>query len=136
MEALLGIDYGEANIGLAYGREGLVTPIRVISGKNEHTAISTILRVVEEYDIDRFILGLPLTLGDRETPKSQQVRRFARLLKSKSKLPLDFVSEFHTSKDAAGLMLSSGVSQKGRRIDDHYAASLILKRYFRQKSED
>jgi putative Holliday junction resolvase len=128
---ILGIDYGSANIGLAFGREGIVTPIKVISGKNAYTAISDILRVIKEYAVGKIVLGLPLTIDDKETLKSKEVRNFAKLLKIKAKIPIEFINEFYTSKDASIVMLNSGVSQKNRRIEDHYSAALILKRYFR-----
>jgi putative Holliday junction resolvase len=130
---VLGIDYGSANIGLAFGRGEIVTPIRIISGKNPFTAISEILRVIKEYDIGKIVMGLPLTVDDKETPKSLEVRKFAKLLKIKAKIPIEFVNEFYTSKDASEVMLNSGVSQKNRRMDDHYSASIILKRYFRDE---
>lgn len=131
-EGILGIDYGTANIGLAFGRDGVVSPIRVISGKNANSAISEISRVVKEYGASKIVVGLPLTADDKETPKSLEVRKFVKLLKAKIKLPVEFVNEFYTSKDASIVMLNVGVSQKGRRVDDHYSASLILKRYFNE----
>ena len=43
---VLGIDYGETNIGLAFGRNRLVSPIKTVSGKNTPLAINEILKVV------------------------------------------------------------------------------------------
>jgi len=133
VKSLLGIDYGETNIGLAFGRGGEVSPVRVISGKNPHTAISTIGRVIIEHDIDTIIVGLPLTIENKETQESLKVRRFVKLLKVKIKKPVTFVNEYSTSKDATKVMLRMGVSQKRRRIKDHYAAALILKKYYREQ---
>ena len=132
-KSILGIDYGETNIGLAFGRGGEVSPLRVISGKNPHTAISVIGRVIIEHDIDIIVAGLPLTIENKETPESLKVRRFIKLLKVKIKKPVVFVNEYSTSKDATKVMLSMGVSQKRRREKDHYSAALILKRYYREK---
>jgi putative holliday junction resolvase len=130
--SLLGIDYGEANIGLAFGRDGVATPLRVVSGKNSHSAINDIARVVEEYDVDKIIMGLPLSVDGKETAESLVVRKFTKLLKAKIKLPLEFVDEYYTTKATSGIMLNSGVSQKNRRTKDHYSASLILRRYYKQ----
>lgn len=132
--SILGIDYGETNIGLAFGRGGEVTPIRIISGKNPHTAISEIARTVVEYDVDKIVIGLPLSLENKETPQSLKVRHFAKLLKSKIKKPVEFVNEFSTSKKATKVMLNMGVSQRRRETKDHFSAALILRNYYRQKS--
>lgn len=131
---VLGIDYGETNIGLAFGRAGLVTPLRVVPGKNPHTAVSQIARVMKEYSISRVVMGLPLTLAGKETPESLKVRQFAKLLRSKIKMPIEFINEFSTSKEATKVMLNQGVSQKRRQTKDHYSAAIILKRYFRENT--
>ena len=47
-EKILGIDYGEVNIGLAFGINNLVSPLKVISGRNANTAISEISRYILE----------------------------------------------------------------------------------------
>lgn len=131
--SLLGIDYGESNIGIAFGRAGSVNPLRVISGKSKETAISEILRIVEDYDIDKIVLGIPLTFEGKETPKSLEVRKFAKLMRIKIKKPVIFVNEHSTSKKATKVMLNMGVPQKARQEKDHYSAALILKKYFREK---
>ena len=132
-KGILGIDYGETNIGLAFGRAGEVLPLKIISGKNPHTAISVIGRTIIEYDAKTIIVGLPLTMENKETSESLKVRRFVKLLKVKIKKPVVFVNEHSTSKDATKIMLSMGVSQKRRRLKDHYSAALILKKYYREK---
>lgn len=129
--SILGVDYGDSRVGLAFGRDGVVTPIRVVSGKDPHTAVSRIARVVKEYNIDEIVVGLPLTAEGKETPKSQEVRRFANLLKSKIKKPVHFENEHSTTKGATKLMLNMGVSQKRRRTKDHYSAAIILRKYYR-----
>ncbi|MBD3366039.1 Holliday junction resolvase RuvX [candidate division WWE3 bacterium] len=131
---ILGIDYGETNIGLAFGRGGMVTPLRVVSGKNDNTAVSAIGRVAKEYKVARFVVGLPLTVEGKETPQSLKVRKFVKVLKSQLKLPVDLVSEHSTSKGAVKVMLNAGVSQKRRRTKDHYSAAIILRRYFRNRT--
>ena len=132
-KSILGIDYGETNIGLAFGRGGEVYPIKIISGKNSHAAISSIGRVIIEHDIDIIVVGLPLTIEDKETPESLKVRRFVNLLKVSIKKPVIFASEYSTSKDATKVMLSMGVAQKRRRKKDHYSAALILKKYYQEQ---
>ncbi len=133
-ESVLAIDYGESNIGIAFGRDGTVTPLRVISGKNADTAITEIARIIEDYDVDKLVLGLPLNMQGKETPESIKVRQFAKRLKIKIKKPLVFVDEHSSTKNATKMMLNLGVSQKRRRTKDHFSAAIVLKKYFRQNS--
>lgn len=129
-EILLGIDYGERNIGLAFGRNGFATPLHTISGANTEEAIKEISRFCIESKITKIIIGLPLTADNKETKKSHEIRRFAKRLKIVLKKPLEYVNEYQTTKDAIEGAIEMGVSQKSRRTVDHIAAALILKQYY------
>jgi putative holliday junction resolvase len=132
-EILLGVDYGSSRIGLAFGRKGLVEPLKVVSGKNDTVAINEISRVSLENRITKIVVGLPLTYDGKETLQSKEVRRFAKLLKIRLKKPIVFVDEYGSSKESVRSMLGLGVAKKARRTIDHYAAAVILKSYFDQK---
>ena len=129
-ETLLGIDYGETNIGLAFGRNGLVQPLRTIPGKNVNEAIKEISRLVLENRVDKLIMGLPLTAEGKETKESHKVRSFSKHLKIYLKKPLIFVNEHLSTKKALADALSLGMNQKSRRNIDHLSAAIILKNYY------
>lgn len=132
-ESLLGIDYGSANIGLAFGSVGLVLPLRVVSGKNEASAVTEISRVIVENKIDKVVIGLPLTLNGKDTSVSGNVRRFSKLLKTRVGIPVEFVNEYGTTIGSIEAAVEMGVPQKKRREIDHLSASLILKRYYSER---
>lgn len=129
-EILLGIDFGETNIGLAFGRAGLTEPLSVISAKNTQNAIKEIAKIAHSNKATKIIIGLPLSAENKETQQSQKTRRFANQLKVFIKLPVEFVNEFETSKNAVKRAIASGVPQKRRRSIDNISAALILKRYY------
>lgn len=135
-EILLGVDYGESNIGLAFGRQGLALPLRVIPAKNVREAIKEISRVALENKVTKLIIGLPLTAENKETSKSQEVREFTKSLNVHLKLPTEFVNELDTSKDAMKGAISTGISQKNRRKIDDISAAIILNRYYEEHGED
>ena len=131
-EMLLGIDYGETNTGLAFGRVGLVLPLEVLNSKNDDFLISEIARAVADHRITKIIMGLPTDVEGKETKQSLKVRRFAKLVRIKAKRPVEFVSEYGTTDEAMESAIRSGISQKRRQTSDHYSAAIILKRYFRE----
>jgi len=132
MQTVLGIDYGTNHTGVAFGKNGLVAPLKVISGKDPNTAINELAKLAYENKITSVILGLPLTFDGKETPQSLKTRRFAKLLKIYIKKPVIFINEVNTSNEAEEEIISHGISQKKRRTADHYSAALILKRYYEQ----
>lgn len=135
-ELLLGVDYGERNTGLAFGRSGLTSSLEVVDSKNEDVLVAEIARAAAENKISKIIMGLPTTEDGKETQQSEKVRRFAKLVKIRIKLPVEFVSEYGTTHEAIETAIRSGISQKGRQSNDSYSAELILKRYFREKEEE
>src|SRR5688572_23477386 len=135
-EIVLAIDYGFTNIGLAFGRRGLVAPIKTISGKNMATAINDIATAVVHNKAKKLVLGLPLSYDGKETLQARKVRGFSKLLKARLKLPVILVDEYGTSIDSLREGIDTGLAQKKRRKIDHLSAALILKTYFEENIED
>lgn len=130
---ILGIDYGQINIGVAIGNNGIVSPLKVLPGKNQNSALYEINRLVIEHKISAIVLGIPLSYDDKETKESIVVRRFAKLLKIATKRPVIFQNEYGSSKDALKEALSLGVSKKNRASNDQIAAALILKMFYDER---
>jgi putative Holliday junction resolvase len=126
----IGIDYGTVNIGMALGKNGLVTPLQIVPGKNVNFAIGEINKQVMHNKADAFVLGLPLDAQGKETRQSLAVRKFAKLLKIYSKKPVEFYDEHSSTLEAhEEMMQNDSLHKKGKPIDS-YAAALILKKYF------
>ena len=126
----LGIDYGENNIGLALGNNGLVNPLRIIRVTNTNGAMHEINRVVVENKIKNLVIGIPLSSEGKETKESLKIRRFAKTLKTITKRPVVFQNEFGTSKAALKEAINLDTSKKKRHSNDHLAAALILRMYY------
>jgi len=133
---ILGVDYGETNIGLALGNKGVVSPLKIIPGKDMVSACYSINKIIVENDIKTIVVGIPLTAENKETKKSILVRRFAKLLKTVTKRPVLFQNEYGSSKEALNEALLLNVSRKNRKSNDHLAAALILKMYYDETGEE
>jgi putative holliday junction resolvase len=131
----LGIDYGSTNIGIALGRNGLVVPLKIISGKNDNVAIHEINRTICENHVEKIVVGLPLDHLGKETKQSLETRHFVKMLKIFSKKPVDLYDENNTSNEALQEAINTGISRKSRGLKDHLSAALILKRYYQNVEE-
>jgi putative holliday junction resolvase len=129
---LLGIDYGDKNIGLALGKDGLVSPLKTVTAVHLPTALHEIMRLAFENKVEAFVVGLPLDINGKDTIKSMQVRQFANRLKAFSKKQVVYQSEHSTTVGATEEMIDFEISQKKRHVKDHFAAALILKRYYNE----
>lgn len=129
---LLGIDFGASNIGVALGRNGYTQPIKIVSAKDTTNAIVEISRLAFENKVTKFVFGLPLDSNNKETPQSLEVRKFAKLLKIHTKLPITYINEYLSSKEALSVSIEENTPKKKRKTLDDIAAALILKRYFEE----
>ena len=130
----LGIDFGKTNIGLAIGRNGLVTPLEIIPGKNIENSLNQISRTIIENKVTKIVVGLPLTADGKDTTESLEIRRFAKLLKVTTKRAVEFQNEYGTSKAALEEAIDLDTPKNKRGTNDHLAAALILKMYFNEKN--
>lgn len=129
-EKLIAIDYGDKNVGLALGFNGIVQPLVVISDKNQEEIINEVAKYIFENKINRIIVGLPVSPDGKETFMSRKVRRFVKFLKFRVKKPVEFENEYRTSEDSITESITLGISKKRREAIDHLSAALILKHYF------
>lgn len=123
MAKVLGIDFGNSRIGLALGEKGVASPLKIINGKNWHIALKDIEGLVEENSIACIVLGIP----EKETIG---VNKFQRFLKENIDLPIKFLNEDFTSKEALEYSIQMGYSKKGRKYLDDVAACMLLERFF------
>ncbi len=126
----LGIDLGERRIGVAVSdsKGRLATPLTVIkrtgSQNRDHQKIA---ELVDEYEAEVVIVGLPLSLDGGTGPAALGAEREARELESVLGVPVLTHDERLTTVIADRVLAESGLSGKARRRRvDMVAASIIL----------
>ena len=124
----LGIDYGLKKIGLALGDDGsgVAAPIEVIQNHGREAVIKLLRLLVEEEDIDAFVIGIPWRPeGLQESPQKQKNEDFAQALKEGTGLPVHLMNEQFTSVESRRLQAEQGADAE----EDALAAMLILQEY-------
>lgn len=124
-ETLLAFDYGVKKIGVAIGNTLTrhARPLEILVSATREQRFQAIARLVQEWQPDRAVVGLPLTLDGGEQYASLRCRRFANQLHGRFGLDVELVDERHTSMQAQKMLGSSGPD------DDAMAAAIILQRY-------
>jgi putative Holliday junction resolvase len=76
---LMGIDVGSTTLGIALSdpSQSLATPLQTIKRSKFTKDMELLAKVVAEYEVGGFILGLPLNMSGSEGPRCQSVRDFA-----------------------------------------------------------
>lgn len=123
----LGIDYGQARVGLAIcDADGMVaTPL--ITLKNSPRLFAQISKLIDEYQPSGIYLGKPMHLSGVEGATVELVAAFAQRLSESFDIPITYVDERLTSGYAEKLLKSVGKNNKeSKELIDQLAAVAIL----------
>jgi putative holliday junction resolvase len=134
----LGIDHGEARIGLAStdALGILAFPIKTIPAQ-EPECFHLIASEIQQRHIKTIVLGLPLRMDGSEGTAAQKVRAFGeRLLDFYPQAPLIYWDETYTTHQAAEKLRQAGKKAKQQKaIIDQAAAVEILQSWMRAHQE-
>lgn len=129
---ILAIDFGTKRMGLAvsdvYGftAQGLPTLERTRIADD----LQRLRAVVEEYSVERVLLGNPVGHHGGATSMSEKVAEFAVKLRKHLPCPVELRDERLTSVEANRTLREAGLSiDKRRRAVDRIAAVLLLQSY-------
>ncbi|WP_078036045.1 Holliday junction resolvase RuvX [Oribacterium sp. C9] len=134
---ILGLDYGSKTVGVAITDPMGITvqPLKTIVRDRESALRKTlkeIQKIVEDNDVEKIILGLPLNMNDTEGERAKCTREFAEKLKLRVSVPIEFEDERLTTMEAAEILDESGVKRcEQKKVIDQVAAQLILEQYLR-----
>lgn len=124
MGRVLGIDFGEAKLGLAVSSGSLAVPLAVLRYEDIKMLADKIGRVVWEYEVEKIVVGLS------EGKSAKKASDFGNKLAGKLGLPVYFVDETLSSSDAQALAIEAGITRsKRKKMEDAFAAALILQKY-------
>ena len=134
----LGIDYGLARTGLAITdplgitAQGLET---IKNNGNDKIILRRIAEIVEEYQIDTFVIGNPINMNGTESERSKKTDEFIHKLNSRfNKIPVIKIDERLTTVEAHKTMNFLNINNhKKRDIIDTIAAVYILEGYINKK---
>ena len=125
----LGIDYGEARIGIAATDDFgiLAHPVETIERKRVDP-IERIAVLAEARSVHTLVLGLPLRMDGSEGDSAAKVRTFSDLLRERiPTIPLVFVDETLTTSSAAEKLREAGRNARQQKaVIDQAAAVEIL----------
>lgn len=127
----MGLDYGSRRVGVALSDTlGLTAqPYGVIDrrGQDLDTELG---RIVEEMDVDRIVVGWPVSLSGEEGPAAREVRGFAQALAESLGLPVELSDERLTTVTAEVALREGGLKgHRRRRVVDKVAAAVMLQGY-------
>jgi len=135
----LGIDYGEARVGIAITdplgitAQGLET---IHHNSNDKVILKRLEEIVNEYkEIDTFVVGMPINLKGEKTVRAEKTTQFIHKLKCKfNNIKIVEIDERLTTVAAHKTMNFLNIDKhKKRSIVDCISAVYILETYMNKK---
>lgn len=129
MPRILGIDFGKAYIGLAISDElqMIATPYGVVANDKLDNVVKRLRAVVEEFGIEKSVIGMPINMDGSIGGMGQAVKQFAKNLEKELGLEMIFQDERFSTDAVDRAMLEADLSRAKRKAKkDSAAAAYIL----------
>ncbi|AZS16943.1 Holliday junction resolvase RuvX [Paenibacillus motobuensis] len=135
---ILGLDYGDARIGVAISDElgWTAQGLEVIERRKEGAELKRIAELVSQHEVEEVVVGLPKNMNGTIGPRGEICKAFAEQLHEMLQVPVHLWDERLTTVSAHRTLIEADVSRKKRKgVVDKMAASLILQNYLDSKSK-
>lgn len=118
MSRILALDYGAARCGCAVSDPSgtLATPLGAVERPATRRGLGRVVLLAREHDVERVVVGLPLTLAGEEGAQAQETRAWAERLAAAIAAPVVFHDERLTTRQAA---LAGGSADEDSRAAAH-----------------
>jgi len=133
---VLGFDFGEKNIGIAVGQDLTKTanPLTVIKAKGGKPQWAEIQVLIDEWNPEILVVGLPLNMDGTEQAMTLAAKKFGNRLHAQFKLPVEWQDERLTTFEALEqLGIHDKMQSKNRGDVDKISAQLILQSWLDQQ---
>ncbi|MDO5397079.1 MAG: Holliday junction resolvase RuvX [bacterium] len=129
---ILGIDYGDARVGVAVSDPLGITAqgIGTIKNKGRKFLLSELEKILKQYMPEKIVIGLPKNMDGSEGFRAEETYKFADDLKAVYSGKIDFADERLTTVEASVFLNATNTRGKKRKnVIDTVSACLILEGY-------
>jgi putative holliday junction resolvase len=134
----IALDVGTRRIGVAVSDPLRVTarPLKTLVRTPDGAEFRELVRLVDEYEVSRIIVGRPVRLSGEESEGTRQVEAFITELSAVCPVRIVRAEERLSSKEAERMMAEVGIAPADRRRRrDEFAAALILQWYLEERGD-
>ena len=120
---VLALDYGSARTGVAVSDATgtIARPLGVVQRASSPDGLEALRTIVDEQEVDRVVVGMPLTLRGEQGAQASETARFVELLRGVVDVPVETFDERFTTAIA--------VRVGGSSDEDARAAAHLLESY-------
>lgn len=131
MGRILGVDHGDSRIGLAISdlNKIIASPFKTIKNEGSFQLKEEFRNIIIDNDIERIVLGLPISLSGKETKQTDKVRDFFNFLEDFN-IPVNMQDERLSSLSAKKSLIKQNVKTgHNKHLIDATAAAIFLQQF-------
>jgi putative Holliday junction resolvase len=132
---VMGFDFGTKRIGVAVGQfiTRSATPVTILNSKRGIPDWKNIETLKNEWKANAFVVGMPYNMDGTEQEITKGAKQFGHQLKKMFKLPVYFVDERLTTKEAQWSLKENKEKKRlhNNKKVDSLAAKIILESFLR-----
>lgn len=135
---VMGIDYGDARIGVALSDLMQITanPFEVFENKGIQDCVNHLCKLINDNMVSTVVFGLPINMDGTEGDRAIVTREVADELSKHSAVKIVFQDERLTSLEADEILKSYKLTwQERKKLIDKVSAALILESYLNRKEK-
>lgn len=129
---ILGIDYGDARVGIAVSDPlgFMANGVKTIKNNGKNSLLKELMPILEEYKPEKIVIGLPKNMDGSEGFRVEATHKFAENLKTIYNGEIIYEDERLSTVGAARFLDATDTRGKKRKaVLDTVAACLILEQY-------
>lgn len=133
VKTLLGFDFGTKSIGVAVGQQltGTARPLTALKARDGVPDWTLIGKLLQEWQPDLVVVGLPLNMDGTEQPLTARARKFANRLHGRFGVAVELSDERLSTVEArADLFEHGGFRALTKGNVDSGSAVIILESWF------
>lgn len=131
----MSVDWGTVRVGVAMTDEEQKLAFPLQHTLETKVAVSEIQKLAGEYEIEKIIIGLPLSLQGEMGESAKKAQKFGEELNKKTGLAVEYVDERFSSVASGKSLQEQQIKEKDQRsIKDNIAAAILLQQYLDKKT--
>jgi putative holliday junction resolvase len=134
MSRIIGVDWGTVRVGVAMSDEEQKLAFPLQHPLETKSAAEEIRKLAGEYEVEKIVIGLPLSLSGQSGESAEKARKFGGEVARKTGLPVEYLDERFSSVASTHALREQHVKEKDQRhIKDNVAAALLLQQHLDKK---
>lgn len=132
MSRWMALDVGKKRVGIALSDPLGITvrPLMTFERQSQEVDAQRISRIVEEYQVERMVVGRPRHLGGRKSDVIEHIEPLVEALTENLRIPVEWAEERLSTKEAERILTEKGLKWPERRKRrDEFSAAIILQWY-------